>query len=88
MVAREYDFADIMCQFLQFQQHVVIPQFEPDHRFTSYGAGTGPIYLSQLNCDGSEAKLLDCETLADATGIHNCDHKDDIGVQCQGNTNP
>ena len=64
-----------------------IPLFEPDHIFNSYGAGTGPIYLSQLNCDGSEATVLDCETFADATGIHKCDHIEDIGVHCQGDTN-
>ena len=53
--------------------------------FQSYGTGTGPIYLSQLNCDGSEATLLDCATFAKATGIHNCDHTDDVGVHCEGN---
>ena len=53
--------------------------------FKSYGAGTGPIYLSQLNCDGSEATLLECRTFARATGIHDCDHMDDVGVHCEGN---
>ena len=69
--------ADSAMPFLSFLQ--------PDHIFKSYGAGTGPIYLSELNCDGSEAMLLDCGTFADATGIHDCDHKDDVGVHCQGN---
>ena len=63
----------------------VISLFKPDHIFESYGAGTGPIYLSELNCHGSEATLLDCGTFADATGIHDCNHKEDIGVHCQGN---
>ena len=62
-----------------------IPPFQSDHRLKYFEAGTGPIYLSQLNCDGSEATLLDCETFARATGIHTCDHMDDVGVHCQGN---
>ena len=70
---------------LQFQHcNFYHSLLQPDHMFQSYGAGTGPIYLSQLNCDGSEAKLLDCATFAQATGIHTCDHMDDVGVHCEG----
>ena len=74
MVAREYK-----------TQLSINPPIESDHRLKYFEAGTGPIYLSQLDCDGSEATLLDCETFARATAIHTCDHMDDVGVHCQGN---
>ena len=81
------DLRPSICQHLQFQQcDFVLCPIEPDHIIKSYGAGTGPIYLSQLSCHGSEATLLECGTFARATGIHDCDHKDDVGVLCQGNT--
>ena len=55
-----------------------------DHRLKSFGLGTGPIYLSRLDCQGSEANLLECRTDARATGVHDCSHSDDVGVQCEG----
>lgn len=72
------------CRF-QHYNFSFFPPFQSDHRLKYFEAGTGPIYLSQLNCDGSEATLLDCETFTRATGIHTCDHMDDVGVHCQGN---
>ena len=56
-----------------------------DHRAEYFGEGTGPIYLSSLNCHGSEANLLECVTHARATGVHDCSHLNDAGVHCQGN---
>ena len=44
--------------------------------------GTGPIFLDQVNCDGSESQLLDCIiTMAP----HTCDHSEDVFISCQGN---
>ena len=47
-----------------------------------FGAGTGPIFLSNLQCTGSEVKLLDCNR--DIYSISNCGHYEDAGVECDG----
>ncbi len=44
----------------------------------SYGSGTGPIYLDEVICSGTESSILDCQYITD----HDCSHNDDIGVQC------
>ncbi|XP_006868351.1 PREDICTED: soluble scavenger receptor cysteine-rich domain-containing protein SSC5D [Chrysochloris asiatica] len=51
---------------------------------THYGPGTGPIWLDDVGCKGSEASLSDCP--AGAWGKHNCDHEEDVGITCTGYT--
>ena len=47
--------------------------------------GTGPvIWLDNVQCSGSESRLIDCP--ANPLGTHNCDHSDDAGVRCAGTT--
>ena len=48
-----------------------------------FGSGSGPIFLDQLRCSGSEQSLLDCPPFPDV-GLHSCDHSMDAGVKCQG----
>lgn len=49
---------------------------------THYGPGTGPIWLDDVGCKGSEASLSDCP--ARLWGQHNCDHEEDVGLTCTG----
>ncbi|XP_075392928.1 soluble scavenger receptor cysteine-rich domain-containing protein SSC5D isoform X2 [Tenrec ecaudatus] len=51
---------------------------------THYGPGTGPIWLDDVACKGTEASLSDCP--ARAWGRHNCDHEEDVGIMCTGYT--
>ena len=46
----------------------------------AFAAGTGPIYLDNVHCIGSESRLIDC--LHNGVGIHNCIHSQDAGVRC------
>ncbi|XP_071482925.1 scavenger receptor cysteine-rich domain-containing protein DMBT1-like [Diadema antillarum] len=43
-----------------------------------FGAGSGPIHLDNLQCDGSEALLTSCPHIS----RHNCIHQEDAGLVC------
>ena len=47
--------------------------------------GTGPVFLEELNCDGSELTLLECAEKAGPIRAHPCIHTSDVGLSCQGN---
>lgn len=45
-----------------------------------YGHGSGPIWLDDVNCVGSETKIQDCTHRG--WGSHNCDHSKDVSISC------
>ena len=45
-----------------------------------YGPGTGPIWLDNVACTGSETHLFDC--LHSSWGRHNCGHDEDVSITC------
>jgi len=42
--------------------------------------GTGPIHIYNLQCEGFEDNLIDCDH--DPVQVAVCDHKDDVGILC------
>ena len=42
--------------------------------------GTGQIWLDNVQCVGTETRLIDCP--ANALGTHSCAHSEDAGVRC------
>ena len=46
--------------------------------------GTGPIFLEDLICDGSESSLLECAEKAGPIRAHSCPHSRDVGLFCNG----
>ncbi|KAL9960883.1 hypothetical protein ACROYT_G034389 [Oculina patagonica] len=49
-------------------------------RFYTHGGGTGPTWLDEVDCKGTEESLLMCRH--PGIGVENCDHWRDIGIEC------
>ena len=46
-----------------------------------YGRGKGKILMDQLECAGDEKDIFDCPMNA-SVGEHDCNHREDAGVEC------
>ncbi len=70
--------AQVVCRQLGF------PQALHAYSYAKYGQGTGPIWLDDLACSGSESHLYDCRNRgwASGWGNHNCGHGEDASVEC------
>ena len=44
-----------------------------------------PIWLDNVNCNGSESRLLECQHKG--LGNHNCDHDKDVFITCEEKSN-
>ena len=51
-------------------------------RFARYGQGTGPIWLDDVSCLGTEPDLFACGHIG--IGNHNCRHSEDASAECSG----
>ena len=49
-----------------------------------FGQGTGQIALDDVQCTGSENKLLACRSAPMLHVSSNCDDSNDAGVRCEG----
>ena len=45
-------------------------------------ASSGPIFLSELECSGTESSLTDC--FREHVVAVDCDHTMDVNIQCRG----
>ncbi|NWH61038.1 MARCO protein, partial [Geococcyx californianus] len=63
--------ASVVCRMLGFNRAV--------SSFTAT-AGTGRIWLDDVNCSGNEQSIFDCPKLD--WGVNNCSHNEDAGVEC------
>ncbi|XP_071797056.1 uncharacterized protein [Asterias amurensis] len=46
-----------------------------------FGQGTGKILIDDVNCDGNEERLQDCDSRG--WGFNDCSHSDDASVTCE-----
>uniref|UniRef100_A0A3B1ILP1 SRCR domain-containing protein n=1 Tax=Astyanax mexicanus TaxID=7994 RepID=A0A3B1ILP1_ASTMX len=49
-----------------------------------FGSGSGPIWMDDVDCSGSESTLKKCQMRG--WGKHNCNHSTDAAVICSGKT--
>ena len=47
---------------------------------SSYGRGSGQIWLDGVSCSGKEDSLRNC--LHHGIGVHSCSHSEDVGIVC------
>ena len=75
--------AGVVCRQLNFSYENAIPL---RRSYFAPGSNTSlsNIILDNVVCDGSESSLLDCRH--NAIGEHNCNHTEDAGVRCEGNS--
>ncbi|XP_062875149.1 galectin-3-binding protein A-like [Trichomycterus rosablanca] len=67
--------AKVVCQQLGFPGAVSAPAGG------TYGQGSGPIWLDDVSCKGSESFLSSCHFKG--WGVTDCSHKEDAGVVCE-----
>ena len=50
---------------------------------TGFANGFGPIWLTNVQCTGTESRLIDCPSIL---GSNRCFHFEDAGVRCTGSS--
>ena len=68
--------AGVVCRQLGYpedQEHLAVHS-------AFFGAAAAPIHLSELSCEGTEERLVECSR--PPFGEHNCQHDEDAGVVC------
>ena len=68
--------AQVACRQLGYSATGATILFSPD-----VPDGTGPIWLDEVDCVGTEISLFNCNAIL--SGSNDCSHTDDIGVICQ-----
>ena len=70
----DLDDAQVVCNELGLGKSL------PAQHGVLYGQGSGEIWLSNVNCDGTEIAIGNCSHRG--WGSHNCTHGGDVGVNC------
>ena len=65
--------AAVLCKHLYATGAIVLSR-------TQYSVGSGPVFLDNVGCQGTESSLLEC--YHSGIGVHNCQHDDDVGINC------
>lgn len=48
-----------------------------------FGKGVGPVYVGNVECQGTEMRLVDCNNVT-TQALIGCHHGRDVGVLCEG----
>ena len=69
--------AHVVCYELGFSKALSAPTK------AQFGAGSGPIWLDNVQCEGTESSLTNCRH--NGWNIHFCNHNEDASVICSRN---
>jgi hypothetical protein len=89
---KNHNGANIICRMLGFALGTSVNNCGPSHArqnddpllrcYRRYGAGSGKIWLDDVDCVGNESSLFDCRhKLWERNG---CSHEEDVEVVCSG----
>ena len=70
----DQDDAEVVCRQLGY------PGASGAFVFARFGQGTGPIWLDEVDCIGTETNLTQCRH--NGFGNEDCSHFEDAGVRC------
>jgi hypothetical protein len=71
------DDAKVVCRQLGYQTSSPIA-----YSSDKYGEGSGKIWMTNVECSGSESRLVDCKK-SDWGFVYFCSHSQDVGVNCE-----
>ena len=71
--------ARVVCREIGYQNAVSAPQS------AHFGSGDGQIWLDNVQCQGHESSILNCQHAG--WGVENCDHDEDASVICSSKYN-
>lgn len=66
-------------KLLQNYYIITIPAGASSFGFARFGRGSGPIFLDEVRCRGSEERLVDCPH---DSSTADCFHYEDASVRC------
>ena len=66
--------ANVICRMLGYSSSIT------SRNRAHFGQGIGKIWIDQLNCNGDEDSIFECDM--NELGKHDCKHKEDAGVEC------
>ena len=72
--------ARVVCRQLGFPDAVSAP------RSAHFGAGSGQIWLDNVDCLGNESSIVNCQNRG--WGVENCGHNEDASVICSSKSCP
>lgn len=71
------DDGHVVCRMLGFSKSIKVL------KASAFGGGKDKIWLTKLQCNGTENSLFDCKNAAKLLGNTGCTHKQDSGVECK-----
>ena len=68
--------AEVVCKMLGYEGRV--PKI---HKEAAFGEGTGPIWIRNIHCKGTENSLIECQS-PEWKPDWICKHTEDVGIDC------
>lgn len=65
---------------------ISLPHLKSDSLCDVFNTATGPIWMDDMICQGTEKHLLNCAFKS--WGVTDCTHKEDVGIICENNGRP